>query len=118
MEKPTPEVSEFDIDRIIERDYSQTEKKRVLNILKEYLPDTDNYRVWAGVLKISNGDTDRLKKNIKRANFDYRDILVEAEYPEYFEKVGINVEQFEKSELRKIVNNDWKQYNNWFNRSR
>ena len=117
MNQPIAKISKNDINRIILRDYSITNKDEVLNILSKFKGDDEKgiYRVWAALLKISNGDIDRLDKNIENAIIDYRDILAIAEYPEYSQKVGFNSDKFDKKELKKIIDSDWHQYQEWLN---
>lgn len=115
MDQPVAKIKFEDIVRIIERDYSSYGKEKVLDVLKEYSSDSEklNNRVWAGALKISSGNLERLKENIETAKIDFRDIVAIAEYPKYSEQVGFDTDEFTEEELNDIIKDDWGQYQNW-----
>lgn len=115
MDQPIAKISFQEIERVIDRDYSQYKSDDVLAVLNQYSSDSGklNFRVWAGVLKLSDGNLSNLRKNIEIANFDYRDILAEAEYPNYSEQVGFDEDAFTKEEINTIIKEDWNQYQNW-----
>jgi hypothetical protein len=116
MDQPVPKISLVDIERIINRDYSQYSTDIIIELLKNYKTDEGNYRIWAAILKNGNGNIDLLKQNIDLAITDFRDVISTAEYPEYSNKVGFDDDKLSKKQLRNIINKDWDQYRNWLNR--
>lgn len=120
MDQPVAKISQRDIKKIIERDYPAGNEKEIVEILSQYKSDNEagKYRVWAALLKISDGKLEILKEKIEIAKTDYRDILADAEYPEYSEKVGFDSEKFSKKELKNIIKSDWNQYQHWLNSSK
>jgi hypothetical protein len=116
--QPTAKVSIKDIERIILRDYPKHGIDKIIKMLSAYKSDTDGYRVWAALLKISKGNIEKLICNIENANYDYRDTLSEAEYPEYFRKTWPGKNKLTDSELKLIIQNDWNNYLRWFNDDR
>ena len=112
MDQPIAKIADKDIERIIVRDYGG-KSDEVLKYLNEYVSENEKFRVWAALLKISNGSISELRKNILLANVDYRDVLAEAEYPVYTKKVGFDSNKFSKSELEKIIKSDFEQYKEW-----
>jgi len=115
MNQPVAKISFQDIERIIDRDYTLHKKSKVFAVLNQYSSDSKklDFRVWAGALKISEGDLGKLEKNIEKANSDFRDILAFAEYPKYSDQVGFDTDEFTEAELDSIIEEDWKQYQQW-----
>lgn len=115
MKQPCAKVSKKDIEKIIIRDYAGVAITKILKKLCEYKSEYEKFRVWAALLKISEGSIVKLNKNILIANSDYRDILAVAEYPMYTKVIGFNDKNFSKNEVEKIIKSDWEQYKNWLN---
>jgi predicted transcriptional regulator len=116
MEKKIPKVSDSDIERIIERDYKDYGSEYVLKILNKYKTSTEagKNRIFADILKLANGKIELIQGLIERANLDYRDVISEAEYPNYL-KYAFTDDLSEEDE-EKIINMDWQQYVDWFER--
>ena len=76
-----PTQSEL-VDLIFERIFGEHEDSRELRALLAAVGDPPSPRLQLGVLKLSEGDADKLKENIELARIDYRDVLAYAEYPE------------------------------------
>ena len=72
-------------------------------------------RVRVAALKLASGNIERLRREVEAAKCDYRDVLVAAEYPDYFKLVPGPGEIPEEEEQR-IIDADWKQYQDWFTR--
>ncbi|MCP3932688.1 MAG: hypothetical protein GY705_26760 [Bacteroidetes bacterium] len=117
MDQPVPNISKNDIERIVLREYPAVGKDIIFNTLRKYSSDSKEgtYRVWASVLKISDGNIKMLKENIETALCDYRDVISVAEYPEYSKKVGFDTDNFDKLQLKKIIEADSLQYQEWIN---
>jgi len=46
------------------------------------------------------------------AKRDYRDALAAAEYPAYC-KIGFRVQELPEKDRRRIIDQDWRQYEEW-----
>jgi hypothetical protein len=114
MKQPAAKVYKRDITRIIKRDYKGNENK-ILEILNVY-QDYESYRVWAAILKLSNGDINKVNYYVELANTDYRDVLAPAEYPIYSHKIGFDTDKYSKQEINGIIKDDLDQYKRWFNK--
>ena len=64
------------------------------------------------VLKLSEGDADKLKENIELARIDYRDVLAYAEYPEQM-RAGPGKWKPGERGLDEIRRRDRAQYEAW-----
>jgi hypothetical protein len=112
MEQPIPKVTRADVERIVSREYSVTERGRALAILDEYQSDGgDPSRVQLAVLKLAAGDIAALRRQIETAKCDYRDVLCYAEYPRYSCEIGFD--NVPKSLKQVVIDEDWKQYETW-----
>jgi hypothetical protein len=123
MKYKTPKISNEDIYRIIERDF--TKNNDVLNILNKFTQDIENdsNRVYAAILKISDCSVEKVEKYVEVANVDYRDVLTLAEYPNYNKFYHDRVSDEKKSQLldsdekkSQLLDEDWKQYHEWLNK--
>lgn len=114
MNQPTPKVSRADVERIVRRDYGAGAVRRALAILDEYCGDNDagRSRVQLAVLKLASGSEEKLRQEIEKAKFDYRDVLGPAEYPAYHG----GFPRLSKEERMKFIDADWRQYTEWLNR--
>ena len=72
-------------------------------------------RVQLAILKIVNGNIAALPSEIERAKFDFRDVLVIAEYPTDWKERGFQT-NVPTDKQRQIYEEDWKQYNTWLNK--
>jgi len=83
--------------------------------LKKY--ETGGDRVQMAVIKLSEGDFDRLPELIKTAKIDYRDVLAWAEYPREFGISASDMKLLSKGEAEEIRRRDRKQYLDWLEKS-
>ncbi len=117
-QQPTPIVSHEDIERIIRRNFPSNSLKSVIKILEEYKGTGEKeecYRVWAAILKLAEGHVGKLRMEIQSANFDYRDVIAAAEYPEYSQS-GQRIHSLPEDEQEQIIASDWDQYQSWFHK--
>lgn len=116
MEQKVPEISDSDIYRIIRRDYPQSEFSKVVVLLKMYKSKSEEgkKRIYAGILKLSEGKVELIKTFVEKANYDYRDIIALSEYPNYSRFAFDNnlIEQKRKE----LIDDDWFQFECWFKR--
>ena len=113
MNQPVPSVTIEQINKILRREFPFNIQK-ALEILKQY-SSNGKYRVWAAIIKLSERDLNKLQENTNTAINDYRDILANAEYPEYTLKVGFDSKKFTKEEIENIYQRDQQQYLKWLN---
>lgn len=59
------------------------------------------------------GSVERLQSAIEMARQDYRDVLASAEYPDYSRLIGLAGDKHSPLEVQRIIDTDWKQYNDW-----
>ena len=53
--------------------------------------------------------------NLESAKRDYRDLLVSAEYPNYY-KENATTRTISAKERQRLVDADWRQYDGWLRR--
>jgi hypothetical protein len=69
-------------------------------------------RVILACLKTWNGDIQKLKSNLADAAGYYREIIGEAEYPNYMKK-AFRIDKLSEAEKSTIVERDKNQYLTW-----
>src|SRR6185295_13742917 len=92
-EQPIPDVSDEDVKRIAVREFGDAQVALVLSILEEFGKQAWNRpdpRVKLAILKLAQGDLDRLLDETQTAIQDYRDVLSKAEYPRYTREIGFD----------------------------
>ena len=87
-------------------------------MLDEY--GTENWhreqdRVRLAILKLSAGTFEQLRSQVQAAKADYREVLGPAEYPGYMRRM-FRIDRLSPDEQQKIIDADWKQYQDWFSR--
>jgi hypothetical protein len=98
--------------KIFERLFgAHPDAKELREALLKYT-DKESPRVHLAILKLSEGDTDKLKSYIKAAKADYRDVLAWAEYPEQM-RSGKTRFNTPLEEYEAIVRVDRTQYEAW-----
>ncbi|MDF9827656.1 hypothetical protein M2447_001755 [Ereboglobus sp. PH5-10] len=115
ISQPIPHVSRNDVERIVQRDFPHDDIAEILSILDAYGIESEEAgkaRVQLAILKIANGNIDILRKKIGAAMSDYRDVLLEAEYPECARNM-FRTDNMSLADQQKIVDNDWAQYSKW-----
>ena len=109
--QPTPTVKRADVERVIRRDFPAELFVQVRAVLDEY-EDRERERVQLAVLKLAGGSMERLRYEIEGAKRDYRDVLGPAEYPGYTKKM-FRMSKLPAKEQQRIIDADWKQYQDW-----
>jgi len=118
MQQPVPEVTENDVLRIVQRDFSAEQFDAAMRMLNEYGTEDlqrNVHRVRLAVLKLACGNLQALRREIDVAKSDYRDVVAYAEYPEYMQRVSPSGGLAEV-ERERIIRADWAQYQSWLNR--
>ena len=111
--QPAAIITDKTLDKIIRRDYGDNFKEvtEKLSTIKSDSPKGRN-RLAAAVLRLSNGDLAKIDSYIDKCNYDYRDIVMQAEYPRS-SKLGFDKTTSDKS--KQIYLDDWTDYANWLN---
>ena len=98
--------------KIFEQNFASTsESEGLLQLLLSY-DGNERERVQLAVLKLSDGDHEKLKHNIQAAIVDYRDVLAWAEYPTQMES-GATAFNTAPEDYQAILEQDRKQYRSW-----
>lgn len=116
--QPVPQVSGGDVKRVARRDFSADEYGPVMATPCEYGTEKwhrEPARVQLAALKVANGSVRKLRACIESAKRDYRDALAAAEYPAYC-KIGFRVRELPAEEQGRIIDSDWRQYEEWLKR--
>ena len=113
--QPVPQVTAADIERVVRRDFAETEVDAALAILAEDGPQAwhrEPARVRLAALKLANGSLEGLRRAVDRAKLDYRDVLAPAEYPKFTE-FGLRARRLRSRVQQQIFSDDWQQYERW-----
>ncbi|MBN1425556.1 hypothetical protein JXA88_13460 [Candidatus Fermentibacteria bacterium] len=73
---------------------------------------TGGDRVLLAILKLSDGDLEKLRRVAAIAMSDWRDVVAMAEYPEML-RIGAGIGQLDSQTRRAIRNRDLRQYHRW-----
>jgi hypothetical protein len=111
MAQFTPQVSDADVERIINRDIAPEHRGEVHEIVRR-LEVRDKARVALACLKNARGDINRLKTQLAEARGYYREIVGEAEFPNYVKHV-FRFDQLTEREKDAIFEKDKQQYLAW-----
>ncbi|MEM9519321.1 MAG: hypothetical protein AAGA37_08380 [Actinomycetota bacterium] len=84
MSQPVPNIEPGDVDRLLSRDFgAEADTARAaLGALSGNHPGAVA-RVSAAVLRLADGDLERLRSAVATALGDWRDVIAAAEYPRY-----------------------------------
>jgi len=114
MDQPTPDVSEEDVRRILQRDFPHADIAALWRTIEE-LDLRERWRVAAACLKNAGGSVDKLRGELGAAGGWYREIILEAEYPGAAKKM-FRWDRLSETEKQAIYDKDWQQYDEWFRR--
>jgi hypothetical protein len=115
MEQPSYQPDPHEVgEKLASLFPSGTDRERARGDLAEYGGDElhrDVDRVRLAILRLSEGDPDRVSELVALALTDYRDVLAAAEYPNYSQlEPGIDPNA---PEAQEAIRADWEQYNDW-----
>jgi hypothetical protein len=107
-------------------------RKKVLEMISRYWPGVDpdeitkildgyglenheqgRSRVQLAILKLCEGDKERLPELVRMAKTDYRDVLAYAEYPEEMQLGFVGMGKLSPEEARDVRRRDRDQYLRW-----
>jgi hypothetical protein len=116
--QPVPNVTPEDVEIVVRRDFPADEYVAVMAVLNDYGTKSrhrERSRVQLAALKTANANVQKLRACIESAKRDYRDALAAAEYPAYCQILfgrSANAE-----DRNRIIESDWRQYEDWLKRS-
>jgi len=113
--EPVAKISDKTLERLLRRefgDHASEAKEKFLHV-KSNSPGGKN-RISAAILKLSNGDLDKINYYIDLCNQDFRDVVAPAEYPRYSTVAFNETPRWKK---RQYYFADWKDYSNWLRKS-
>lgn len=115
--QPVAEISKETLEKLIRRDFPESYEivKQKFDLIKSDSLKGQN-RLSAAILKVSNGNLNKLDSYIEMCNSDYRDVISKAEYPRISEIGFIEMEEIEPSQLKDYYLKDWTEYTNWLNK--
>ena len=111
MGQYVPSVSDADIERIVRRDYP-SELHGVIHQMIGGIAVREKPRVILACLKNANGDFAKLKGDLANASGWWREIISQAEYPNYTRKM-FRIDRLSAEEREHIIEKDKAQYLAW-----
>ena len=90
--------------------------EKILMILRQYGQEDyekESPRIQLAIIKLSDGDLEKLVEYVNLAKRDYRDVLAYAEYPEEIRTGFVGMQKLTEEEARAIRERDREQYLNW-----
>lgn len=114
MDQFIPVVSEIDIERIVKRDFSSEDFEEIFKMINS-VQVIEKTRVILACLKNSNGNIKKLRNEIENASGYWREIISQAEYPNY-NKNSSKIYKLPQEQQEIIINKDRDQYLNWLGR--
>ena len=102
--------------RKIKKMWPDADPHEILDLLNAYgmeSYETGRTRVQLAILKLSEGNRDRLPTLVRMAKADWRDVLAYAEYPEEMRTGPIEMRDMTQSEAQAVRQRDKEQYQKW-----
>ena len=114
MDQFIPEVSDIDVHRIVQRDYALNQHAMILEMVNK-AGQKEKPRIVLACLKNAKGNLEKLKSQLADASGYWREIISQAEYPNYSKKL-FRIDQLSGAEQQAIIDADKSQYLAWLNR--
>ena len=114
MAQYLPDVTEADIERVLRRDYPPELHPVIQGLIRD-VEVIEKPRVIMACLKNGNGNFEKLRGELANASGWWREILSEAEYPNYTKKM-FRVDKLPAEERQRIIEKDGDQYLAWLRR--
>ncbi len=113
-DQPTPNITDKILDRIIEKDYPNDfhEIKKKLELIESDSKKGKN-RFAAAVLKLADRDLTKIDSLIEVCNNDFRDVIMQAEYPRTYKD---DFDDMDEVEEKNAYLDDWTDYLKWLNK--
>jgi hypothetical protein len=111
-----PRISRHKVLEIIARYWPDADPDEITKILETY--GLESYeqgrnRVQLAILKLCEGQIERLPELVKMAKTDYRDVLAYAEYPDEMKLGFVEMSKLTPDEARAVRQRDREQYQRW-----
>jgi hypothetical protein len=100
----------------IKKYWPDQDPERIIKILQGYGQEKyeeDSPRIQLAIIKLSDGDLDKLEEYVNLAKRDYRDVLAFAEYPEEIRTGFVGMEKLSEEEAKALRGRDREQYLSW-----
>jgi hypothetical protein len=115
LEQPVSKGTQEDVERIVRRDFLPSEVDAAFALLNAY--ETTPFkerpaRVRLAALKCAEGDLEKLKRELEGARLDYRNVLIDAEYPINY-RLTMKTKKPSADEYDESIRQDWRNYNEW-----
>jgi hypothetical protein len=113
--EPAARISDKTLERLLRRecgDRASEVKEKFLHVKSGTLGGKN--RISTAILKLSNGDLDKIDYYSDLCNRDFKDVVARAEYPRY-STVALN--ETPRWKKRQYYLADWKDYSNWLRKS-
>ena len=109
--QPTPNITDKILERVIQNDYPKdfADVKTKLELINSDSRMGKN-RFAAAILRLADRDSTKIDSLVEMCNNDFRDVLMQAEYPRVFKDDSDEIDQADK---REIYLADWTEYSNW-----
>jgi hypothetical protein len=116
MAQYIPDVSDHDVERIVERDFPADAQDAIHEMIRG-LEVREKTRVVLACLKNAKGSLDKLRGELANASGYWREIIGEAEYPNYTKKM-FRIDKLSADEQERIIEKDKNQYLAWLRGAR
>jgi hypothetical protein len=113
---PAMSPSRSQVIRKIKRYWPEMDPDDILRILDRYGEEAwegDRERVHLAILKVSEGEFERLEGLIRAAKADFRDVIAWAEYPKELKTGFVGMKALTPEEARAVREEDRGQYKKW-----
>ena len=114
MDQYVPDVTAHDMMRVIERDFPPDTHATILEWIRQ-VEMREKTRVVMAALKNAKGDLKKLEGELANATGWWREIISEAEYPNYT-RVWFHIERLSPEEVARVIEKDKQQYLTWLQR--
>ncbi|HKE43736.1 MAG TPA: hypothetical protein VKB41_04270 [Steroidobacteraceae bacterium] len=111
MAQYVPDVTQADVERIVGRDYPPELHAAIRELIRG-IEVREKTRVVLACLKNAQGDAEKLAGELAEAAGYYREIIGEAEYPNYMRK-AFRIDRLSAEERERIIEKDKTQYLRW-----
>jgi len=112
MAQYIPDVSEADIQRILSRDFPAQTHAAIHEMIRG-VEVREKTRVVLACFKNAVGSIEKLRGELTNAGGYWREIIGEAEYPNYTKKM-FRIDKLSADEKAHIIEKDKSQYLKWF----
>jgi hypothetical protein len=111
IKQPVAKVTSYQIERIIKSQYFDKYDSVIAKLDSVNIDSLKvKNRIKAAILKLANGEYEKIDKYLNTANFDFRDLIVLAEYPRNWEH---GFDKIPDEMRKKEYLEDWSEYQKW-----